>query len=201
MEFKKLILILAITATIVFGCLWGGTYAYYTYSGGTSLNVTTGNVNTGVVVVFNQSEYMNVKTGVPIAENDVDAYASKTVFTLKADSSILNGYDVAVSISLINFKIDNDLLVNDLRYDFSCNDGTTTKTLVSGSGNYIDDNIYNSGVLPLGTLATSDGSFNINKTYTCTFRVWLQETGSDQNHLMNKNLSGIVRVNSVFRKQ
>lgn len=120
---------------------------------------------------------------------------------MKADSSILNGYDVAVSISLINFKIDNDLLVNDLRYDFSCNDGTTTKTLVSGSGNYIDDNIYNSGVLPLGTLATSDGSFNINKTYTCTFRVWLQETGSDQNHLMNKNLSGIVRVNSVFRKQ
>lgn len=78
MEFKKLILILAITATIVFGCLWGSTYAYYTYSGGT-LNVTTGNVNTGVVVVFNQSEYMNVKTGVPIAENDVDAYASKTV--------------------------------------------------------------------------------------------------------------------------
>ena len=58
MEFKKLILILAITATIVFGCLWGSTYAYYTYSGGTSLNVTTGNVNTGVVVVFNQSEYM-----------------------------------------------------------------------------------------------------------------------------------------------
>ena len=201
MEFKKLILVLVVTTTIIFGCLWGSTYAYYTYNNGTSVNVTTGSVNTGVAVVFSQSEYMNIQTGVPITEDDVDTYASKTVFTLTPDSNILSGYDVAVTVNLINFTIDPELLVADFRYNLSCSDGTNTNLIMSSSGNVIHDDYINNKVLPLGTLSTSNGTFDVDKTYTCTIRVWLHETGSNQNNLMDRSFSGLVKVNSVFRKQ
>ena len=135
------------------------------------------------------------KTGVPINSTDVDKYASTSKFTLIPDATKLRGYDVAVKISISNITIDTALKISDFKYDLKCNDGSSTTTIKSGTG--AD---FTSTELEIGTLSTQNSTFNVSKTYNCALRLWLQETGSNQNALMNKSFSGLIKVNSVYRK-
>ena len=176
MNFKKMIFVLTIATSIVFACMLGGSYAYYTLSDGTSVNITTGGFDPNVAVIFAQSEYINMRTGVPISSSDVDSYANKSVFTLVPDSEALSGFEVAINV-------------------LRCNDGSSTTTLKSGTG--MD---FTSSDVMIGTLSTSDNTFSASKSYTCILRLWLQETGENQNNLMNKSFSGLIKVNSMYRK-
>lgn len=191
MSFKKMIFVLAITASIIFACMFGSTYAYYTLANGTTLNVTTGTIDEGISLVFTKSESINLYTGVPITANEVDTLASSTEFTIVPDSTKLSGYDVAVNIGFSNIIIDDALKVSDFKYDLTCN-GTS---IGSGTGSALTtDSIV------IGSLSTTDGTFSISQSYTCNIRIWLQESGVNQNSMMNKNFSGDVKVSSVYRK-
>ncbi len=200
MKFKKFIFVLVITSILAVAGMWGTSYAYYVSTNGTNFNVTTANVDTSLTVVFSQSEYMNMKTGVPISASDVDNYASKSVFTILPNNTLLNGYQVAVNISLINIKIDDALKVSDFKYKLTCNDGSTTTNLGSGTGASFTSDVLKNDSLSLGSLSTSANTFNASKTYTCTLRVWLQDSGSSQNNLMNKSFSGLVKVGTAIKK-
>ncbi|MEE1371394.1 MAG: hypothetical protein U0K48_04505 [Bacilli bacterium] len=200
MKFKKFIFVLVITSILAVAGMWGTSYAYYVSTNGTNFNVTTANVDTSLTVVFSQSEYMNMKTGVPISASDVDNYASKSVFTILPNNTLLNGYQVAVNISLINIKIDDALKVSDFKYKLTCSDGSTTTNLGSGTGASFTSDVLKNDSLSLGSLSTSANTFNASKTYTCTLRVWLQDSGSSQNNLMNKSFSGLVKVGTAIKK-
>lgn len=200
MKFKKFIFVLVITSILAVAGMWGTSYAYYVSTNGTNFNVTTANVDTSLTVVFSQSEYMNMKTGVPISASDVDNYASKSVFTILPNNTLLNGYQVAVNISLINIKIDDALKVSDFKYKLTCSDGSTTTNLGSGTGASFTSDVLKNNSLSLGSLSTSANTFNASKTYTCTLRVWLQDSGSSQNNLMNKSFSGLVKVGTAIKK-
>jgi len=201
MGFKKMIFVLASTTTIIFVCMFGGSYAYYVSSDGTTLNVTTGNFDTGLAVVFNQNQYINLKTGIPLTTEQVDELASKTIFTLIPDAEILTGYDAAITITLTDVSISEELRISDFHYDLSClNSADETVINNNFTGASITDEDLTNKQLVLGTLSTSDNTFSIDESYTCTLRVWLQSTESDQNTLMNKKFSGLVKVNSAFRK-
>lgn len=200
MKFKKFIFVLVITSILAVAGMWGTSYAYYVSTNGTNFNVTTANVDTSLTVVFSQSEYMNMKTGVPISASDVDNYASKSVFTILPNNTLLNGYQVAVNISLINIKIDDALKVSDFKYKLTCSDGSTTTNLGSGTGASFTSAVLKNDSLSLGSLSTSANTFNASKTYTCTLRVWLQDSGSSQNNLMNKSFSGLVKVGTAIKK-
>ncbi len=200
MKFKKFIFVLVITSILAVAGMWGTSYAYYVSTNGTNFNVTTANVDTSLTVVFSQSEYMNMKTGVPISASDVDNYASKSVFTILPNNTLLNGYQVAVNISLINIKIDDALKVSDFKYKLTCSDGSTTTNLGSGTGASFTSDVLENDSLSLGSLSTSANTFNASKTYTCTLRVWLQDSGSSQNNLMNKSFSGLVKVGTAIKK-
>lgn len=200
MKFKKFIFVLVITSILAVAGMWGTSYAYYVSTNGTNFNVTTANVDTSLTVVFSQSEYMNMKTGVPISASDVDNYASKSVFTILPNNALLNGYQVAVNISLINIKIDDALKVSDFKYKLTCSDGSTTTNLGSGTGASFTSDVLKNDSLSLGSLSTSANTFNASKTYTCTLRVWLQDSGSSQNNLMNKSFSGLVKVGTAIKK-
>ena len=195
MKFKHMLFVLTVTTSIIFACMLGSSYAYYTLSNGTTVTATTGEFDANVSVVFSESEYINLKTGVPINSTDVDKYASASKFTLIPDATKLRGYDVAVKISISNITIDTALKISDFKYDLKCNDGSSTTTIKSGTG--AD---FNSTELEIGTLSTQNSTFNVSKTYNCALRLWLQETGSNQNALMNKSFSGLIKVNSVYRK-
>lgn len=200
MKFKKFIFVLVITSILAVAGMWGTSYAYYVSTNGTNFNVTTANVDTSLTVVFSQSEYMNMKTGVPISASDVDNYASKSVFTILPNNTLLNGYQVAVNISLINIKIDDALKVSDFKYKLTCSDGSTTTNLGNGTGASFTSDVLKNDSLSLGSLSTSANTFNASKTYTCTLRVWLQDSGSSQNNLMNKSFSGLVKVGTAIKK-
>ncbi len=195
MKFKHMLFVLTVTTSIIFACMLGSSYAYYTLSNGTTVTATTGEFDANVSVVFSESEYINLKTGVPINSTDVDKYASASKFTLIPDATKLRGYDVAVKISISNITIDTALKISDFKYDLKCNDGSSTTTIKSGTG--AD---FTSTELEIGTLSTQNSTFNVSKTYNCALRLWLQETGSNQNALMNKSFSGLIKVNSVYRK-
>lgn len=200
MEFKKLVFVLTIALVLIIGGMWGTTYAYYVSTGGPQVNITTGDFDTGLAVVFSQNEYINMKTGVPIAAADVNAHASKSIFTLVPDSTLLDDADVAINVSLDNITIDDALKVSDFKYRFVCNDGTTSTTLVNGNGTDFTSSVMSMGTLSLGSLSTSDNNFDANKQYTCTLSVWLQESGNDQNDLMNKKFGGLVKVGIAIKK-
>ena len=195
MKFKHMLFVLTVTTSIIFACMLGSSYAYYTLSNGTTVTATTGEFDANVSVVFSESEYINLKTGVPINSTDVDKYASASKFTLIPDAAKLQGYDVAVKIAISNITIDTELKISDFKYDLKCNDGSSTTTIKSGTG--AD---FTSTELEIGTLSTQNSTFNVSKTYNCALRLWLQETGSNQNALMNKSFSGLIKVNSVYRK-
>jgi len=195
MKFKHMLFVLTVTTSIIFACMLGSSYAYYTLSNGTTVTATTGEFDANISVVFSESEYINLKTGVPINSTDVDKYASASKFTLIPDATKLRGYDVAVKIAISNITIDTALKISDFKYNLKCNDGSSTTTIKSGTG--AD---FTSTELEIGTLSTQNSTFNVSKTYNCALRLWLQETGSNQNALMNKSFSGLIKVNSVYRK-
>lgn len=195
MKFKHMLFVLTVTTSIIFACMLGSSYAYYTLSNGTTVTATTGEFDANISVVFSESEYINLKTGVPINSTDVDKYASTSKFTLIPDATKLRGYDVAVKISISNITIDTALKISGFKYDLKCNDGSSTTTIKSGTG--AD---FTSTELEIGTLSTQNSTFNVSKTYNCALRLWLQETVSNQNALMNKSFSGLIKVNSVYRK-
>ena len=195
MKFKHMLFVLTITTSIIFACMLGSSYAYYKLSNGTTVTATTGEFDANVSVVFSESEYINLKTGVPINSTDVDKYASASKFTLIPDATKLRGYDVAVKIAISNITIDTALKISDFKYDLKCNDGSSTTTIKSGTG--AD---FTSTELEIGTLSTQNSTFNVSKTYNCALRLWIQETGNNQNALMNKSFSGLIKVNSVYRK-
>ena len=195
MKFKHMLFVLTVTTSIIFACMLGSSYAYYTLSNGTTVTATTGEFDANISVVFSESEYINLKTGVPINSTDVDKYASASKFTLIPDATKLRGYDVAVKIAISNITIDTELKISDFKYNLKCNDGSSTTTIKSGTG--AD---FTSTELEIGTLSTQNSTFNVSKTYNCALRLWLQETGNNQNALMNKSFSGLIKVNSVYRK-
>ena len=198
MKFRNLIFVLMIAFSAIFLGMLGTSYAYYVATGGTTLNINTGFFDAGVAVVFDQSQYINVNTGIPIEDEMVDALADKSVFTLKPNNTILTGYNVAINVSIIDISIDEALRIEEFKYKFSCSDGTTAIDLSTGTGLNFTDEIISRG-LSLGTLSTSNESFNINKNYTCTLRIWLEETGENQNDLMNKKFRGLIKVNTLFK--
>ncbi len=129
MKFKHMLFVLTVTTSIIFACMLGSSYAYYTLSNGTTVTATTGEFDANVSVVFSESEYINLKTGVPINSTDVDKYASASKFTLIPDATKLQGYDVAVKIAISNITIDTALKTSDFKNDLNCNDGSSTTTI------------------------------------------------------------------------
>ena len=198
MKFNKIIFILMIAATIIFAGMIGSSYAYYALTD-TSIDVTTGNVTNGFSIVFSDNNYVNVKTGVPLNDDQVIESAKANMFSIIPNASALNGYDAYVNVSLINVKIDDALKVSDFKYSLICNDSNSYESTI-GSG---DGTSLSTGTdVLLGSLNTINGSLNINTNYQCYFRVWIaNKADTSQNELMNKSFSALLKVNTIMRKQ
>ena len=198
MKFNKIIFILMIAATIIFAGMIGSSYAYYTLTD-TSIDITTGNVTNGFSIVFSDNNYVNVKTGVPLNDDQVIESAKANMFSIIPNASALNGYDAYVNVSLINVRIDDALKVSDFKYSLICNDSNSYESTI-GSG---DGTSLSTGTdVLLGGLNTINGSLNINTNYQCYFRVWIaNKADTSQNELMNKSFSALLKVNTIMRKQ
>lgn len=204
MKFKKLMLVLTFTISIIFVTVIGATYAYYSTSGG-SIGGTTGNVGTAINVVFNNSDYVDFNTGVPISSSDVENLASKTTFTLTPNNAIINDYDISADIILSNIDIDNDLKVSDFKYRLECIHSVTGNSQIfNGTASSFTGNSYT--IASLSTTSSGNNIFYIDnnansQNYNCTLYLWLEDSGVSQNSLMGKHFGANIEVSSMMKKR
>ncbi len=204
MKFKKLLLVLTFTISIIFVTVIGATYAYYSTSGG-SIGGTTSNIGNAINVVFNNSDYVDFNTGVPISSSDVETMASKTTFTLTPNNAIINDYDISADIILSNIDIDNDLKVSDFKYRLECIHSVTGNSQIfNGTASSFTGNSYT--IASLSTTGSGNNIFYIDnnansQNYNCTLYLWLEDSGVSQNSLMGKHFGANIEVSSMMKKR
>lgn len=205
--FKKLIIILTITVSLLITALLGSSYAWYQFDNAVTSfnNVSTYNENIGLAVVFANTSNINTTIGTPIFSEQIDNYSDKTRFSVTTDSSEINGRQIAYQISLVDIQIDELLTENDyLKY--SLIEKGNPQPIKSGNfKNFTGDSLV------LKEMTTVNGEQDT--TYNYEFRLWLEETSctleefengeynkcSDQSTLMNKNISGRIKVSSALK--
>lgn len=189
MTFKKLIFVFVVTITIVVMSLWSFSYAWYAATNAsTPFNTTTASFDTGVAVIFAQSQNINITTGLPIDAADVETKAGSSSFSIYADSSVLSGYAVAATISFEDIILAPELQNADFKYQL-LRDG-----VVIGSGTGVTIGNNTSVTIDTRTLPSLD------TTYSFTVRVWLEESNVSQNSMMGKTFSAKIKVATAMRK-
>ena len=186
MDFKKLIFVFVITISILMISAFGVSYAWYSFSNGnTPFTVQTGS-DDDISIIFAQSEYVNISTGVPIVEADVPTKAGISRFVVSPDAS-LNGAEIALSIELINVNIDNELKCDDFKIQLLENNSV----IYTGTGADIT-----SDTLVLKEMSKLNNLNSVNYE----LRIWINETGVSQNNLMGKAFSGKIKVSTSIKK-
>ena len=185
MNLKKLLIVLTIVISVLVISLMGISYAWYSLSNSsTSFNTTTG--GNDISIVYSQSEYINMTTGIPISDSDVSTKAGISRFTVTPGNN-LNGYSVFISIELSQISIDQELKTSDFKIQL----------LENGSP------IFNCTGLDLigGSLVMKQlSNITVGNTYTYELRVWINDSGVSQNELMGKHFSGKIKISSSIKK-
>ena len=76
MEFKKMIILLSITVSIMFGMLLGISYAWYAYANAEA-NIIASTKKDLPTIQFMQTEYIKSAMNMPIYDKDRYKYANK----------------------------------------------------------------------------------------------------------------------------
>lgn len=196
MTLKKLLIILTFAVTAIIMLLLGTSYAWYQFDNAiTAINnaQTFDNDLDDLAIVFTNSDNINTSVGIPILASQVAEYASKTIFTLTPSSSKLSGKEVAFQISLVDLNIDSVLTnSNALKWSLLEKIGTGTQTQIASGNfyNFTDTSLVLKEMTEIETLGV---------TYSYEFRLWLEDSGGDQNSLMGKSVSGKIKISSIAR--
>ena len=160
-------------------------YAWYTYSGGaTDFDSVTSEVDLNVI--YAQSKLISTTTSIPIKEEDKEKYADTNIFTVSSPKELYD-HQIILTISLINIKIDEALKTEDFKYELL----QDSKIIAQGTGlDFTEDT----------KILKDQIEINPTKTYTFGLRIWLNETGEEQNDLMNKSFQAQIQVDSVAKK-
>ena len=188
MSYKKMLILLLSVMLVIILCLLGASYAYYSLSNAsTSFNTTTAEDN-GIAVVYEQSENINISTGIPITDDEISEKAASSKFSALAPSDTLLGYQVAIQIDLVDISIADALKISDFKVQLLEN-GTVIATKTGANiGSNTSINLKSMSTITVGT------------TYNYELRIWVHETGVSQNTLMNKSFSGRIEVSSAMKK-
>lgn len=205
MTFKKLIIILTITVSLLITALLGTSYAWYQFDTAVTSfnNVSTYDENVGLAVVFTNSANINSTIEMPILASEVDEYSQKSIFTMTPNSTQIGEREIAYQISLVGIELDEKLTeTEDFRYSLVEIKNGISKEIING-------NFYNfeGNTLILKEMAVIE---ELDVTYNYEFRLWLQDNGctleqindgecNDQNDLMGKSFSGKIKVSTALK--
>lgn len=221
MTFKKLIIILTITVSLLITALLGTSYAWYQFDTAVTSfgDVNTYNENVGLAVIFTNSKNINTTIGMPLLETQVEDYSNKTTFTMTPNSEQINGRDIAYQISLVDIKIAEELTkIADLKYSLieTIGDGEPTEIKTGNFKNFTGDSLI------LKEMKTIDVE-NMDTVHSYEFRLWLQDNGwtleqinctleqtndsndecsnpeYNQNLLIGKKITGKIKVSSAIK--
>ena len=189
MEFKKLIILLSVTVSIMFGVLLGISYGWYAYSNAES-NIKATTLKETPTIVFAQTEFITSTQNMPIYDEDRYKYANKNSFTVTLGENLKN-YETGLEIILNNINISNELKIKNYKYELLEN----KKVIRSGDFSNIG-NSTSIKLLPMTVMTPS----NYPYTYVYELYIWLSEDETNQNELMNKNFGAKIDVNSAVKK-
>lgn len=189
MEFKKLIIILSITITIMVGFMCSVSYGWYAYANAET-NIESTTLKNIPTVIFTQTDRIFSKTSSPIYDEDRYNYAYKNSFMITIGEN-LKGYQTGIEISLIDIMMSNELKIGNYKYEL-VEDGKTV-----GSGSFKD--LGNNNTLVIKPLTIMNPN-SYPQTYSYDFYLWLSEDETNQNELMNKVFSAKINVNSAIKK-
>lgn len=189
MEFKKIIIILSITITLLMSIMMGVSYGWYAYSNAES-ELTGSTLKEKPTIIFAQTEYIYSNQTTPIYDEDRYTYGNKNSFTITIGEN-LKEYETGIEISLQNIAMSQELKTANYKYEL----------LVDGVK--IADGDFSS-IGESTTLTLQPMTLMIPKsypqTYTYELYTWLSEDETNQNELMNKVFSAKVNVNSAVKK-
>lgn len=213
-EFKKIIFSLTLVVSLIFIIIVGTSYAYYNYSFG-KMSTKIGSTEDIVGIIFKDSDYIDLHTGVPILSTDVEEEASKLSFTLIPTNNDISNYNVNVSIGLSDIEIDDELKTEQFKYRLVCKNNIiyTDGTSSVGNNQVFEGNAvsFDKNNFIIANLSSKNSDNNaflistrndiISQKYECDFYMWLEETGSNQNDLMNRHFAANIEVNSALAKR
>lgn len=189
MEFKKMIILLSVTVSIMFGVLLGVSYAWYAYSTAQS-NINASTLKEAPNIVFSQTEYITATQNMPIYDEDRYRFANKNSFTVTLGEN-LQEYETGLQIALENISIAEELKISNYKYELLQN----KKIISSGDFSNIGEQTKIE-LLPI-TILTPE---TYPSTYIYEFYIWLSEDETDQNYLMNKSFGAKINVTSAVKK-
>lgn len=190
MEFKKLIIILTITITLIFAIMMGVSYGWYAYTNAES-TLTASTIKEKPSIIFAQTEYIKLINIAPIYDEDRYNYASKNSFNITIGEN-LQKYETAIELVLTNIEMDEELKIANYKYEL-LQDGK-----VVANGNFENIGFSTSVVLMPMTLIKPS---NYPKTYRYELYIWLSEDNTNQNNLMNKKFSAKINVTSATKSK
>lgn len=189
MEFKKMLILLSFTVSIMFGVLIGISYGWYAYSNAES-DIKASTLKTAPAVVFSQTEYIENTKIMPIYDEDKYKYGTKNSFTITLGEELKN-YETAIEIILNDINISEELKISNYKYELLQN------KIVISSGNFSSiQNQTSIKLLPM-TIITSD---KYPTTYVYELYIWLSDDDSNQNYLMDKYFGAKININSAVKK-
>ena len=189
MEFKKIIILLSITVSIMFGVLLGVSYGWYAYANAES-SILASTIKEAPMIVFAQTESFIIKQNMPIYDEDKYRYANKNSFTVTLGKN-LETYETGIEIVLNNIRIDEALKINNYKYELLEN----KKVISSGDFSLLGENTQIK-LMPLTIMTPVTYPY----TYSYELYVWLSEDNTNQNELMNKEFGAVINVNSAIKK-
>lgn len=187
MEFKRMIIILSVAATIIIVCLFGVSYAYYSLSNA-STSFSTSVDGEDVSVVYNQSEYISITTGIPITEEEISTKAGSSKFSALADATTFANAQVALEVAIVDINLATAL--QDSYFKIQLLENNNVVKTVTGA------DIGSNSSIVLKNLS----KITVGTTYNYELRVWIQESGVSQNDMMGQSFSGRIRISSSIKK-
>ena len=184
-----MIILLSVTVSIMFGVLLGTSYAWYAYSNAES-NITANTLKEAPTIVFAQTEFISSTQNMPIYDEDRYRYGNKNSFTITLGDNLKN-YETGIQIVLENINIDEELKIENYKYELLENKKVVT------SGNF--SNIGELTTIELMPMTIMNPS-TYPETYIYEFYMWLSEDETDQNYLMNKKIGAKINVVSAVKK-
>ncbi len=190
MEFKKTIIVLTITFTIIMLAMMGVSYGWYAYSNAES-DIKGTTIEKTPTTIFSQTEYLRTSQTTPIYDEDRYVYANKNSFTVTIDEESKD-YLTAIEITLDNINMSSELKIPNYKYEL-LQDGLT---IASGDFSTIE-NSQTLKILPTTIITPKSYPY----TYNYELLIWLSDDGTNQNNLMNKKFSAKINVNTAMKKE
>ena len=155
------------------------TAVFYTSGSGNEKNITMGTLK----VEYIDGQTINGSNALPLTEEEVEEYASKTSFQVK-NSGNLTGY---AEISLIINSLPTELNSEDFRWRLYKEGEAIKEGSFKGVGSKL-------------VLKTDEVIYPNNTGVNYTIAVWIRDNGGNQNSMLNKTVNAKINIKASDKR-